>query len=104
MSRLSEDQVGIAERERIEESLISVREVLAYLVQDCYLNLTEASEYLSISTRSIRDRLDGIPHYRVGSKLLLFKKSELDTWMEQHRVWPEDVEGLVDDVLGKIGE
>jgi len=73
-----------AEEERIEQSLISVREVLGYLDPDRYLNLTQASEYLSMSTRTIRDR-DDIPRYRIGRKLLLFKKSELDEWMSQFR-------------------
>ncbi len=39
----------------------------------------------------------------VGGQWLV-KKSELDTWMERHWVWPEDVEGLVDDVLGETGD
>ena len=91
-----------AERERIEQSLISVREVLSYLAQDCYLNLTQASEYLAMSTRSIRDRLDAIPHYRVGSKLLLFKRSELDEWMLQYRGGNAELGELVDETLAKV--
>ena len=81
-------QIGTAaerERERIESSLISVSEVLAYLDRDRYLNLAQAAEYLAMSTRTIRDRLDEIPHRRVGKKMLLFKKSELDTWLDQYR-------------------
>ena len=92
-----------AERERIEESLISVREVLAYLGQDRYLNLAQASEYLAMSTRTIRDRFDEIPHYRVGSKLLLFKKSELDAWMLQYREGGNaELDELVDDTLSAV--
>ena len=94
----------LTDREQILDGVVSVREVLAHLDRDRYLNLAEASEYLSISKRTIRDRLDEIPHYKIGSKMLLFRKSELDEWMQQHRVWHEDVEGLVDDVLGEIGE
>ncbi len=92
-----------AEREQIEQSLISVREVLAYLDPDRYLNLAEASKYLSMSTRTIRDRLDEIPHYRVGSKMLLFKKSELDEWMLQFRKGGDAELGqLVDETLAKV--
>jgi len=91
-----------AERERIEQSLISVREVLAYVSQDRFLNLTEASEYLAMSSRTIRDRLDEIPHYRVGTKLLLFKKSELDKWMSQYRVGNAELDELVNETLAKV--
>ncbi len=79
------ERTAAVERGQIENSLISVREVLAYLAQDCYLNLAQAAEYLAMSTRTIRDRLDEIPHRRVGKKMLLFKKSELDTWLDQYR-------------------
>jgi len=90
------------ERERIEESLISVREVLAYLDQDRYLNLAQASEYLSISTRTIRDR-DDIPRYRIGTKMLLFKRSELDGWMAQYREGGDtELNQLVDETLEKV--
>ena len=92
-----------AEKERIEQSLISVREALAYLAQDRYLNLAQASEYLSMSSRTIRDRLDQIPHYRVGSKLLLFKKSELDAWMLQYREGGKaELDVLVNETLEKV--
>jgi len=91
------------EKERIEESLISVREVLPYLEQDRFFNLAEASKYLSMSSRTIRERLDEIPHYRVGSKMLLFKKSELDEWMLQYREGGKDeLEELVDETLAKV--
>jgi len=92
-----------AEKERIEQSLISVREVLGYLDPDRYLNLAQTSEYLSISQRSIRDRLDEIPHRRVGTRILLFKKSELDTWLEQYREGGKDeLDELVNETLEKV--
>ena len=92
-----------AAKERIEQSTISVREVLAYLAQDCYLNLAQASEYLAMSTRTIRDRLDEIPHRRVGKKMLLFKKSELDAWLEQFREGGKaELDELVNETLEKV--
>ena len=91
------------EKERIEQSLIGVREVLAYLDPDRYLNLAQASEYLSISQRTIRGLLDEIPHYRVGSKMLLFKKSELDAWLDQYREGgKDDLNELVNETLAKV--
>ncbi len=102
---MPESKRTVAERERIELSLISVREVLPYLEQDRFFNLAEASKYLSMSTRTLRDRFDDIPHYRVGSKMLLFKRSELDAWMLQHRKGgnaelDELVDGALADVIG----
>ncbi len=91
------------EKERIEERLISVREVLPYLEQDRFFNLAEASKYLSMSTRTIRDRLDEIPHYRVGTKMLLFKKSELDEWMFRFREGGKaELDELVNETLAKV--
>ena len=93
----------VVKREQIEQSTISVREVLAYLERDRFFNLVEASKYLSISTRTIRDRLDEIPHYRVGSKMLLFKKSELDEWMLQYREGGKDeLDELVNETLANV--
>ena len=87
----------------LEGTLVSVQEILAYLDQDRYLNLAQACEYMSISTRTIRDRLDEIPHYRVGTKMLLFKKSELDEWMLQFREGGKDgLDQLVDDTLADV--
>ncbi len=91
----------VAEKERIEERLITVREVLSYLETDRFMDLKEASEYLSISTRTLRDQ-DDLPRYRVG-KLLRFKKSELDEWMLKHREGGNGELGeLVDGVLAKV--
>ena len=69
---------------------ISVHEVLAYVQNDRYMTLAQTLEYLPLSERNIRNRLSGIPHYRVGKKLL-FKRSELDSWMQNYR---EEAEGL----------
>ena len=100
---MPESQRTVAERERIELSLISVREVLPYLEQDRFFNLAEASKYLSMSTRTLRDRLDDIPHYRVGSKMLLFKRSELDEWMLQYREGGKDeLDDLVNETLVSV--
>ncbi len=91
------------DRLRFMSGVVSASEILAYLDQDRYLNLAQASEYLAMSTRTIRDRLDEIPHYRVGSKLLLFKKSELDEWMLQYREGGNaELDDLVDETLAKV--
>ena len=88
----------VAEGEQIEQSTISVREVLAYLEADRYLDLKEAAEYLPLSERTVRQHLNEIPHFRYGKKII-FKKSELDQWMETFRVQDQDL-----DVAMKIAE
>ena len=89
--------------ERFMSGVVSVSEIVAYMVQDRYLNLAEAAKYLSVSTRTIRDRLDEIPHRRLGTRLLLFKKSELDTWLEQYREGGKDeLDELVNETLAKV--
>jgi len=96
------ERIAAVERGQIEESLISVREVLAYLAQDRYLSLTEASEYLGISKRTLRD-LNDVPRYRIGTKILLFKKSELDEWMLQYREGgTAELDELVDETLANV--
>ena len=104
MKRL--DEVQISEQEQILDGVVSVREVLNLIESDRYLSLTEASRYLGFSKRAIRDRLGEIPHYRLGSKLLLFKKSQLDAWLLQYREGgntelDELVDGALVDVIGE---
>ncbi len=69
---------------RIVEGTVSVLEILNYIASDRFLALRDASKYLSLSEKTIRSRLPEIPHYRYGQKLL-FRKSELDQWMQQWR-------------------
>ncbi len=88
---------------RFLSGVVSVSEIVAYVHQDRYLNLTEAAKYLSVSTRFIRDRLDEIPHRRLGVKILLFKKSELDSWLDQYREGGKgELDELVDGALAKV--
>ena len=63
------------------QGTIDICEVLRYLEQDRYLGKRAAVAYLSLSARTLQGRLDEIPHFRVGRKIL-FRKSELDAWME----------------------
>jgi len=91
----------LMEQEQFLAGVVSVRELLAYMAQDQYFNLAGASKYTSISKRTLRD-LD-VPCYRVSSKLLLFKKSELDEWLSQFREGGKDeLDELVDECLEKL--
>jgi len=91
------------DRLRFMSGVVSVSEIVAYLDQDRYLNLAEAAKYTSISARTLRDRLDEIPHRRVGTRMLLFKKSELDTWLDQYREGGKaDLDELVEETLANV--
>lgn len=82
---------------------VSVAEILSYLAEDRYLDKHEACRHLSLSERKLRNHLPEIRHYRVGSKLL-FKKSDLDRWMERFLASsPElDLDRLADEVMKDV--
>ena len=84
----------VAEGEQIERSTISVREVLIYLETDRYLDLKGAAEYLPLSERTIRQHISEIPHFRYGKKII-FRRSELDRWMESFRVRDQDLDAAL---------
>ena len=80
-----------AEREQVLDGTVSVREVLNFIESDRYLDLKEAAEYLPLSERTLREHLNEIPHFRYGKKII-FRKSELDQWMETFRVRDQDLD------------
>jgi len=85
-----------------EQTVISVQEVLLYFSQDRYMNKREAAAYTSLSTRNLEARLPEIPHYRVGRKVL-FKKSELDRWIEQFREGgAQNLDRIADEAIESI--
>ena len=85
-----------------EQTVISVQEVLLYCSQDRYMNKREAAAYTSLSTRNLEARLPEIPHYRVGKKIL-FKKSEIDKWMETYREGgTQNLDRIADEVIESI--
>lgn len=73
-------------------------------LSDCHFNLTEAADYLAKSPRWLQYQLSG-PHpppgFKVG-KCWLFKRSELDRWLEQFRAGA-DLDKIVDDVMSELG-
>src|SRR5881396_565440 len=62
-----------------------------YKREDCYLSKRSAAKYLDISVRSINQHLHHMPHFRRGGKIL-FRKSELDRWMDRFRERLPDVD------------
>jgi excisionase family DNA binding protein len=49
------------------------------------LDIQDLSEYLNIKAKTLYSRIKGIPHYKVG-RLIRFRREDVDTWMQQHRV------------------
>lgn len=51
---------------------------------DNYISIDEAAIYLGVKTATIRSWIKnkGMPSHRVGGKLLKFKKSEIDAWID----------------------
>ncbi len=101
MNQRSLELIEIEQRQ--PTGTISVHEVIAYVQSDRYMTLAQTLEYLPLSERNIRERLSEIPHYRVG-KRLLFKKSELDFWMQGYREETEElaIRAIAKQALEKI--
>jgi len=80
-----------------------VEEILAYVDRDHYMGTSETCWYTGISRRNIEQRLDEIPHYRLGRKLLI-KKSELDQWLQRYQENPKDldVQELADEAVAAL--
>lgn len=71
---------------------------------DCHFNLTEAAHYLGKSIRWLQYQLTGPcppPGFKIG-KCWLFRKSELDLWLEQFRACA-DLDRVVDEVMSGLG-
>ncbi len=54
-----------------------------------FLTIQDAATYLNIKPKTLYARIDEIPHYKVG-RLVRFRKDDIDTWMEKHRVGKEN--------------
>ncbi len=87
----------------VEQTVVSVQEVLVYFDRDRYMDKQEAAKYTSLSVRNLEARLPEIPHFRVGNKIL-FKKSELDHWIETYREGTQDLDRIADEAVESIRE
>ena len=66
------------------------------------MNKRAAAAYTGLSPRTLEGRLGEIPHFRVGKKLL-FKKSEIDVWMETYREGgTRNLDRIADEALESI--
>lgn len=60
---------------------------MSNLQNDNYINIDEAATYLGVKPSTIRSwiKTKGMPSHRVGGKLLKFKKSEIDEWVNNEQ-------------------
>ena len=88
---MNQDRERAPAQQELLSAVVSVREVLGYLEADRFMDLKEVTEYLPLSERTIREHLNEIPHFRCGRKLV-FRRSEIDRWMEGFRVTGKEVD------------
>ena len=50
-----------------------------------FITVEEVAELLSIKRSTIYSKIRTIPHYRIG-RLVRFKKSEIEHWLEKNKV------------------
>lgn len=66
-----------------------------------YLSKPELADYLSISPRTINEFMKkGMPYYRAGSKILRYKRTEVDAWFERFRSDEDAVDRIIDEIIG----
>ena len=70
-----------------------------------YLSVTDASDYLNVKKSFLYSLVESkeIPHYRLG-RLIRFKHSDLDKWMEEHRKEKIEVSVTAKEILRKSGQ
>ena len=81
---------------------VSVHEVLAYVQSDRYFTKRQLTEYLPISTRTIESHLEEIPHFRLFNSIVLFKKSEIDDWVQRYRQEKATLAQIADEVIESV--
>jgi excisionase family DNA binding protein len=68
-----------------------------------YLPIAGVAQTLGVSERTahalIHHAADGIPHFRIGNKLLRVKKSDLHAWMDRRRTDASEVDRIVAECL-----
>ncbi|MDO8996495.1 MAG: helix-turn-helix domain-containing protein [Sediminibacterium sp.] len=74
----------------VEQTIAEIHDLISSqtIAQKEHLNLREAAQYLGVSLSYIykkTSRREGIPFYRLGNKLIYFRRSELDAWLLSNR-------------------
>ena len=73
-------------------------------LKDQYFDLPGLKAYSCIPVPTLRDYIkrDGMPYFKLRGKILV-KRSEFDTWMDEHRVdVADELNGKVTEVLNRL--
>lgn len=92
--------------ENIEKKLEALKAIMEkqQTFQKEFLDISEASEYLNLSTSTLYKMTSGkeLPYYVPGGKKIYFRRTELDTWIENGKIQPSGELLLeVEDYLGR---
>jgi excisionase family DNA binding protein len=71
-------------------------------MQPAYLSKRQLAVYLGVTERSIVNFMKrGLPHYRIGNKLLRFNRQDAEQWMKRFRVDEKknDVDRIIEEIL-----
>ena len=70
-----------------------------------WLDMKALTRYACVCERTLRDwihrAVNPLPASRVGTKIMIRRRT-FDRWMEEHRVQPVDVNGIVDEILAGV--
>lgn len=92
--------------EIIIEKLLEIEALVKkqYVLSKDFLILQEAAEYLQLSKSALYKLTSSktIPYYVPGGKIIYFRRSELDTWLNTNRIASiEDKSNEVDRYLNR---
>jgi excisionase family DNA binding protein len=72
-----------------------------------WLDLRRLRGYAAVSERTLRAWIhlpvDPLPAVQVGGKILV-RRSELDLWLERHRVKRVDLSGMVEEIVEAVAD
>ena len=87
----------------VNEVLQILQEALRVLQADRFMPMREAAEYVGMKPRKLREILPEHLLFRISSKKILVKKSELDQVLEQYRQSPErNLSEIAEDALKTV--
>lgn len=89
---------ALSSRDFIEEI---ARQVSILLDEDRHFDKRESARLIGISVSGLQSRLNEIPHFRIGKKIL-FRKRDLLRWMERNRHHPVDLRQVADRIIDDL--
>lgn len=69
-----------------------------------YLSKREVAQYVGAGERTVNNWLkQGLPSFRIGQKMLRFRRSDVDLWLEKFRAQSNNkVDEIVDETLAEM--